>query len=75
MFLCPKCGDTLLFVVADDTYQVNPETGKFRWVSSDGDTWFECAGCRARFETDDPELPFKYDPDEFRVMTKEAQPT
>lgn len=76
LFLCPECGGTLLFVIAaGDTYRVDPRTGEFRWFGSDGDTYFKCYRCGARFEpVDNPELPFEYKPNGFCAVAKEAQP-
>lgn len=75
MFLCPKCGGELLFVIgASNTYRVDPVTGEFRLFDSDDDTCFTCRKCGARFEPKDDALPFEYDPDEVRAVTKEAQP-
>lgn len=71
MFLCPKCGGGLLFVIAvDDRYRVDPRTGEFRWLDSDGDACFKCQKCDARFEPEDGALPFVYDPDEMHAVIK-----
>lgn len=70
-FVCPKCGSRLLFTVQrHDTYRVDPQRGEFDHTTSGDKAWFECPDCGEGFKPNDPKLPFRYDPDELRVVEK-----
>ncbi|MEW6227277.1 MAG: hypothetical protein AB1700_04175 [Bacillota bacterium] len=73
MFICPKCGGELLFVVtANNYYRVDPATGEFRRSNPGGITYFKCLDCNAGFAPESDALPFKYDPDKVQAVMKEV---